>query len=194
MLIRKLFKFNNSHIVRNCTSERCKYSIHCHTYTVEVFLEGEKLDNGQMLMDFGIMKGPMKDIFKAFDGSYSLWEKESQEFKDFIYRNFSKVIELPFSPSAEKYAQFFFHVVTKYIQSTEFANGEDPQLTVKSVRVHETKSGYAECGNINHTFYDSLFNIKANKDFTEFVNMKNIITCNSFEKPYKQIKPEQQIL
>ncbi|MDN5891534.1 MAG: 6-carboxytetrahydropterin synthase QueD, partial [Psychrobacter sp.] len=27
MRIRKLFKFENAHIVRNCSSERCKHSI-----------------------------------------------------------------------------------------------------------------------------------------------------------------------
>ena len=46
--IRKEFTFNNIHIVRNCTSERCKKSAHAHTYHVEVFLTSNKLDNGQL--------------------------------------------------------------------------------------------------------------------------------------------------
>ena len=36
MLIRKLFKFENAHIVRGCSTERCKYSIHGHSYKVTV--------------------------------------------------------------------------------------------------------------------------------------------------------------
>ncbi|MBP8064536.1 MAG: 6-carboxytetrahydropterin synthase QueD, partial [Acinetobacter sp.] len=31
MIIRKLFKFENAHVVRNCTSDRCKRSIHGHS-------------------------------------------------------------------------------------------------------------------------------------------------------------------
>ena len=39
MLIRKLYGFENAHIVRNCSSDRCRRSIHGHSYKVEVILE-----------------------------------------------------------------------------------------------------------------------------------------------------------
>lgn len=52
MLIRKLFKFENAHVVRNCTSDRCKRSIHGHSYKVELLLKASKLDHGQMVYDF----------------------------------------------------------------------------------------------------------------------------------------------
>ena len=55
--IRKEFTFNNAHIVRNCSSDRCKYTAHAHTYRVEVFLKSDKLDNGYMAVDFGLLKG-----------------------------------------------------------------------------------------------------------------------------------------
>ena len=46
MIIRKLFRAENSHVVRNCTSERCKGTIngvgeggiHGHSYVFQVFL------------------------------------------------------------------------------------------------------------------------------------------------------------
>lgn len=57
MLIRKLFKFENAHVVRNCTSDRCKRSIHGHSYKVELLLKASKLDHGQMVYDFGLLKG-----------------------------------------------------------------------------------------------------------------------------------------
>ncbi|MEL0028882.1 MAG: 6-carboxytetrahydropterin synthase, partial [Perlucidibaca sp.] len=47
MLIRKLFRFENAHIVRNCSSDRCRRSIHGHSYQVEVLLEAHALDHGQ---------------------------------------------------------------------------------------------------------------------------------------------------
>ncbi len=67
MLIRKLFKFENAHIVRNCSSDRCKRSIHGHSYKVEVLLQANRLDHGQMVYDFGLMKGIIKDLkFPSF--------------------------------------------------------------------------------------------------------------------------------
>ncbi len=62
MLIRKLFKFENAHVVRNCTSDRCKRSIHGHSYKVELLLKASKLDHGQMVYDFGLLKGVIKDL------------------------------------------------------------------------------------------------------------------------------------
>ena len=80
MLIRKLFKFEGAHIVRNCSSDRCKRSIHGHSYTVEVFLTAKGLDNGQMIMDFGLMKGTIKDLIDSFDHAYSFWNLEKRSF------------------------------------------------------------------------------------------------------------------
>ena len=46
MLIRKLFKFENAHIVRGCSTRRCSHSIHGHSYKVELLLEAFALDHG----------------------------------------------------------------------------------------------------------------------------------------------------
>jgi 6-pyruvoyl tetrahydropterin synthase/QueD family protein len=67
MLIRKLFRFENAHIVRNCSSDRCSRSIHGHSYQVEILLEAHALDNGQMIYDFGLLKGHIKDLIDSFD-------------------------------------------------------------------------------------------------------------------------------
>ena len=76
MLIRKLFKFENAHIVRNCTSDRCKRSIHGHSYKVELLLKASKLDHGQMVYDFGLLKGVIKDIFDSFDHAICFWQHD----------------------------------------------------------------------------------------------------------------------
>ena len=92
MIIRKLFKFEGSHIVRNCTSERCSRSIHGHSYLVEVFLEASRLDNAGMVMDFGLMK-PFKEIVDMFDHTHLLWDKDDAEYRDFIKRVNQRWIE-----------------------------------------------------------------------------------------------------
>lgn len=143
MIIRKLFKFEGAHIVRNCSSVRCKKSLHGHSYIVEVFLTADKFDNGYMILDFGLLKGPIKDFLDSFDHAYSLWCRESEEFKKCIFDNSSRWVMLPLSPSAESYALMFFFVITKILQVTKFSNGEG-NIKVSSVRVHETATGYAE--------------------------------------------------
>ena len=143
MQIRKLFKFEGAHIVRNCSSLRCKKSIHGHSYIVEVFFTSKGLDNGAMVMDFGLMKGNIKDFIDGFDHAYSLWKKESDEFKNFIKKESERWIEMSISPSAESYSLMFLYVIDKMIKATQFNNGEK-EVEVSSVRVHETATGYAE--------------------------------------------------
>lgn len=143
MLITKGFTFEGSHIVRNCSSKRCKFSIHGHSYKVWVTFTADGLDNGMMVMDFGLMKGTIKDFIDSFDHAYSMWSKETPDFKEFIYNNSARYIEMPVSPSAEAYAIMFFKVIDAILECTRFANGEC-NVRLHSVRVHETATGYAE--------------------------------------------------
>lgn len=140
--IRKEFTFSNIHIVRNCTSERCKKSAHAHTYHVEVFLTSNKLDNGQMAVDFGILKNTMKSLIKVFDGCYTLWKREKDDYKNFVKKNFKNIIETNFNPSAESYAIYFYKMIELLLSRTTF-NNDEGQINVSKVIVHETHSGYA---------------------------------------------------
>lgn len=143
MIIRKLFKFEGAHIVRDCSSNRCKKSIHGHSYIVEIKFTADRLDNGQMVVDFGLLKGTVKDIIDSFDHSYSLWEKEKDDFKDFIKSHSERYVIMPVSPTAEMYSVMFFALIYEIINGTKFMNGED-NVKLVSVRVHETDTGWAE--------------------------------------------------
>jgi 6-pyruvoyltetrahydropterin/6-carboxytetrahydropterin synthase len=175
MEIRKKFSFCNKHIVRNCSSERCKFSEHSHEYFVEVILHSNGVDNGQMVLDFGLFKNAISVFIKSFDNTYSLWDKDDPEFKDYVIKGNKRVIELPKSPSAEMLSSMFFFAIDKIIKNTEFNNGEqNPSLV--SVRVHETITGWAET-NINDLsivdtlhlddfkFSDAIINSWKNENF-----------------------------
>jgi len=142
MIIRKKFRFEGAHIVRNCTSQRCRENIHGHSYEVEVFVKSDQLDNGFMVMDFVLLNN-VAEFIHSFDHSYTLWEKEEDEVKEAIYRINTRVAEIPVSPSAEGYALLFFFVINLIISKTRFVNGEG-NVILHAVRVHETLSGYAE--------------------------------------------------
>lgn len=143
MLIRKLFKFENAHIVRNCTSDRCKRSIHGHSYKVELLLKASKLDHGQMVYDFGLLKGVIKDFFDSFDHAICFWQHDNAEYIQ-ACKNFSaRWVSLPVSPSAEQFSRIFFYLAQQVLASTVTQNGEG-DVEVYSVIVHETDTGYAQ--------------------------------------------------
>lgn len=143
MLIRKLFKFENAHIVRNCTSDRCKRSIHGHSYKVELLLKASKLDHGQMVYDFGLLKGVIKDIFDSFDHAICFWQHDDAEYIEACKKFSARWVSLPVSPSAEQFSRIFFYLAQQVLASTETQNGEG-DVEVYSVIVHETDTGYAQ--------------------------------------------------
>ena len=159
MIIRKLFKFENAHIVRNCTSRRCSKSIHGHSYKVEVKLKSNFLDNGQMVYDFGLMKLYIKDLIDSFDHAITLWSGDNTEYIEFAKRFSERWIELPVNPSAEQFSRVFFLMVDKILELMEFKNGEK-EVEVYSIVVHETDTGYAECFREDAYNFDGMGEIR----------------------------------
>lgn len=145
MKIRKEFRVESAHIVRNCTSHRCSHSIHGHSAVIEVFLESTNLDNAGMVYDFGLMKGTVKSFIDSMDHCYILCDKDDPEFRDFIKKTCDRWIELPFNPSAECLSMFVKWGVSKILSNTRTANGESLDLHCTGVRYHETTTGWAEC-------------------------------------------------
>ncbi len=143
MLIRKLFRFENAHIVRGCSSERCRASIHGHSYEIEVLFESNFLDHGQMVFDFGLMKQSIKDLIDSFDHSITLWSGDDAQYIDDMKKHSSRWVELPVSPSAEQFSRVIFIMIDKMLACTKMMNGEK-EVRLNSVIVHETKTGYAQ--------------------------------------------------
>ncbi len=144
MLIRKLFRFENAHIVRNCSSDRCSRSIHGHSYQVEILLEAHALDNGQMVYDFGLLKGHVKALVDSFDHAVAFWDKDNAEYISFCKQFSARWISLPVSPSAEQFSRLIFVLVDAVLKQTVMQNGE-ADVTLHSIIVHETLTGYAQC-------------------------------------------------
>lgn len=144
MRIRKLFKFENAHIVRNCSSDRCKRSIHGHSYQIELILEAHRLDHGQMVYDFGLLKSSIKDIIDSFDHAICFWNKDDPEYIEACKKFSARWISLPVSPSAEQFSRVIFFWAQSILQQTQMQNGE-ADVRVYSVIAHETATGYAQC-------------------------------------------------
>lgn len=144
MLIRKLFKFESAHVVRNCTTRRCSRSLHGHSYKVELLITAKKLDNAGMILDFGLLKGAVRDLIDSWDHAACFWGKDASDYVELIQQHSERWVSMPVNPSAEQFSRVFFVLVDAVLSATCFANGEDGVL-LDSVIVHETDSGYAQC-------------------------------------------------
>ena len=143
MVIRKLFKFENAHIVRNCTSQRCKFSLHGHSYKIEVLFESNFLDHGQMVYDFGLTKLMIKELIDSFDHATAFWNEDDEDYKNSIKKHSQRWVSLPVSPSAEQFSRVIFLMVDKVLSQTKMVNGER-DVKLHSIIVHETDTGYAQ--------------------------------------------------
>ena len=182
MLIRKLFKFENAHIVRNCSTQRCSQNIHGHSYKVEVLLESNYLDNGHMVYDFGLTKLYIKDIIDAFDHAITIWNQDAPEYIEAMKRYSQRWILLPVSPSAEQFSRVFFLLIEKILHLSQKRNGER-EVKLHSVIVHETETGYAQC------FYED-----AHSKLMGEIDLNTIQFSQKIQKEWKEQKLWEYIL
>jgi len=143
MLIRKLFKFENAHIVRDCSTQRCSENIHGHSYKIEVLLESNYLDDGQMVYDFGLTKLYIKELIDSFDHAITLWSKDDTAYVEAMKKYSNRWVELPVSPSAEQFSRIIYLMVERVLSCTDMQNGER-EVRLHSIIVHETDTGYAQ--------------------------------------------------
>ena len=144
MIIRKLFKFENAHVVRGCSTVRCRSSLHGHSYKVELLFESDFLDNGQMVYDFGLMKQNMKALVDSFDHAVAIWNEDDNEFIHDMKKYSQRWVTLPVSPSCEQFSRVIFIIVDTLLKQTNAINGEK-NVKLNSIIVHETETGYAQC-------------------------------------------------
>lgn len=190
MIIRKLYKFENAHVVRNCTSDRCKRSIHGHSYKVEVLLEAQFLDQGQMVYDFGLMKTTIRDMIDSFDHAITFWNQDIAEYQAACKNLSARWVALPVSPSAEQFCRLFFVLIDAILKQTVMQNGEQG-VTLHSVIVHETDTGYAQgfredaynpnMGLIN--LNDIIFSEQVQAEWGDPLLYQKLLTKQSFYNP-----------
>ena len=153
MIIRKLFTFENAHIVRFCSSKRCRTRIHGHSYKAEVLLSSNFLDNAGMVYDFGLMKQNIKCIIDSFDHATTIFSGDEAEYKSDLKKHSARWVEIPLNPSAEQFCRIFFVIIDRLLSTTIMQNGER-EVKLESIIVHETDTGYAQC------FRDDAYNAK----------------------------------
>jgi len=191
MIIRKLFKFENTHIVRDCSTIRCRSSIHGHSYKIELLFESDFLDNAQMVYDFGLMKNNMKTLVDSFDHGITLWDKDDKEYIKDMKKHSDRWVMLPVSPSCEQFSRVIFLMIDRVLECTRAVNGER-DVKLHSIIVHETDTGYAQCfredaysqkmGVID--LNDIVFSDAIKDEWTDRDLFEKLKRCEQFVNPY----------
>jgi 6-pyruvoyltetrahydropterin/6-carboxytetrahydropterin synthase len=96
-------------------------NLHGHNYRVRLWAGGKELDGGGMLVDFGIVKGILRDICSSLDHS-----------------NLNDIPVFSQDPSAERIAKYIYDGAVKKFQESGIAAG-----LLRAVDVYETPASMA---------------------------------------------------
>ena len=192
MVIRKTFKSETAHCLKNPYSDRCK-NLHGHHYLYEVFLQSDICDDGGMVTDFGFVKKYISYVFDSFDHAVVINKNRPEEFKQFFKDNFGRVIITPWESTAELQSLYFYMMCNKVVEYLNkfnlWENGETG-VTIRKVRVHETDTGFAEftAGDYNHFNKNNNVNDMLKVEFTECIQND---WSEEFKQFWKWLKEEQ---
>jgi len=100
-------------------------NLHGHNYKVRIYVSGEKLGKGGMLIDFAILKKILKSVLEELD------HKNLNEITYFTEKE----------PSAEVIAEFIFNKVDSQLNLHVDSNSDTPVLS--RVDVFETEKNLA---------------------------------------------------
>jgi len=145
MKITKKFKAEIAHRLISSYSKECQ-NIHGHSYVFEVELECKELNDEGMVLDFKKLKSYIENIFNSWDHSLMLCKDDPffTYLKNGINENKipdTKIIVVPFNPTAENMAQYLFNLIEQKIVG--LYNYEE-RIKVTKVIVWETATGKAE--------------------------------------------------
>jgi len=110
--------FSSAHYLRNY--EGLCEKLHGHNWKVELVVEGSRLNNSDILIDFKILKNYLKEVLSELDHRLL---NELPYFKDV-------------NPSSERLAEYIFKRIKEKLSNY-------PNVKVKEVTVYETEKASA---------------------------------------------------
>ena len=132
--------FDSAHFLQGYDG-KCR-NIHGHRWRVVVTIQSESLKDSKqergMILDFGDFKQDLKTMIDFYDHALLIenGSLSNKLYEALLEENF-KLIELPFRPTAENMAKFFYDELSK-------------QYRVDLVEVYETPNNCASYRGDNH--------------------------------------------
>lgn len=141
--IRKQFKFEMAHQLEKAYSNACSDCIHGHSYILEVFFVSDIVDETGMVIDFGEINHYIKDLVDEWDHALVMSNNFSSRYLITLEEFNKKVKITPYNPTAELIAKDIYHDIYERLTGSILSIREGI-IKIEKVRLHETKTGWAE--------------------------------------------------
>lgn len=124
MKISKELQIDMGHAVTNHSS-KCKH-LHGHRYRIRTTVDDKLITSGSaegMVIDFSDLKKAMMDVLDApYDHAFVIWEEDPradmlQEAHDLWHNDFNKFHKVPFVPTAENLAKYWFALLKNELEA-----------------------------------------------------------------------------
>ena len=145
MRIQKEIEIDMGHAVTNHNS-KCKH-LHGHRYRILVTVDDKLVSSGSsegMVIDFSDLKKAMMDVIdRQFDHAFVLWQEDPragliQQAHEMWHNDFDKLTLLPFVPTAENLATYWFGLMRGVLL-------DDYGIRLYQIDVWETPTSCAIC-------------------------------------------------
>lgn len=142
--IRKQFKFEMAHQLKDSYSAACHENLHGHSYVLELYFISQKTDKNGMVVDFGEVKDVIGDYVNSWDHSLTMPVFFDKEYLDMLAAHTKKMRITTYNPTAENMAKAMFEEISKMINEYQMKKDGVINWELSKVRLHETTTGWAE--------------------------------------------------
>lgn len=142
--IRKQFKFEMAHQLKDSYSAACHENLHGHSYVLELYFNSETVDKNGMVVDFGEVKDVIGDYVNSWDHSLTMPVFFDKEYLDMLGRYTKKMRITSYNPTAENMAKEMYREIANAINKYQREKYGAVSWELAKVRLHETTTGWAE--------------------------------------------------
>lgn len=142
--IRKQFKFEMAHQLKDSYSAACHENLHGHSYVLEVYLSSQKVDKYGMVVDFGEVKDVIGDYVNSWDHSLTMPVFFDKAYLDMLKQYTKKMRITSYNPTAENMAKEMFREINSMLKDYQEKRYGEMLWECTKIRLHETTTGWAE--------------------------------------------------
>lgn len=142
--IRKQFKFEMAHQLKDSYSAACHENLHGHSYILELYFKSGVVDKNGMVVDFGEVKDVIGDYVNSWDHSLTMPKFFDDEYLNMLKKYTKKMRITDYNPTAENMAKEMFDEINKMVVDYQVKKYGKIDWNLSKVRLHETTTGWAE--------------------------------------------------
>ena len=116
--IRKQFKFEMAHQLKDSYSAACHENLHGHSYVLELFFTTDDLNGDGMVVDFGEVKDVIGRYVDEWDHSLTMPIYFDEEYLNMLRKYTKKFRVTTYNPTAENMAKNMYQNINILLEYT----------------------------------------------------------------------------